>query len=195
MQIAFILGVPITTISGSFKGLYSVRLRLQNIIASLENFRTQTQDLKTRFVALSAALKTVSITSQSLIDVWVDVAARMGTVAEDMDRIPAPKAQQLKNAWAKVATDAKEFIDVLQSFAFVTASTEFHRVITVKFNENPEVPTTADEIRLHRSAAVHGHDAPSTPHKNSHPLRSSDDEKVFETILKCAYYTTSDLFP
>ena len=165
MQIAAILGVTITTIAGSFKSLFDDQLRLQRIISSLKGLRTRTQDLKTRFVALSAGLKTVVIGSQSLLNVWDDVAARMDAVAGDTDSVPASQAQQLKNAWAKVATDAKDFIDVLQRStsdlpgATSASAVESHRVITAKFNSIPKVPITAAEIRLHKLAAAHGHDA------------------------------------
>lgn len=169
MQIAAILGVTITTIAGSFESLFSDRLRLQRIISSLKGLRTRTQDLKTRFVALSVGLKTVSIGSQSLLDVWDDVAARMGTVAEDTNSVPAPQAGQLKNAWAQVATDAKDYIHILQRSGSDLPNTasasaiESHRVITAKFNAIPKVPITAAEIRLHKLAAVHGHDALYAP--------------------------------
>ena len=166
MQIAAILGVTLTTITGSFKSLFDDQLRLQRIISSLKGLRTRAQDLKTRFVALSGSLKTVSTGSQSLLNVWDDVAARMGTVAEDTDSVPAPEAKQLKNAWAKVATDAKDYIDVLQRPASGTANAsavESHRVIIAKFNAIPKVPITAAEIRLHKLAAAHGHDALYAP--------------------------------
>ena len=169
MQIAAILGVTITTIAGSFKNLFNDRLRLQKIISSLKGLRTRTQDLKTRFVALSAGLKTVSISSKSLLHVWDDVAARMGTVAEDMDPVHASQSRLLKNAWSKVATESKDYIDVLHRSTTdlpgtaTASSVESHRVITAKFNAFPKVPITADEIRLHKLVSVKGHDSLSTP--------------------------------
>jgi len=168
VQIAAILGVTITTVAGSFKSLFDDQLRLQKIISSLKGLRTRTQDLKTRFVALSAGLKTVSIGSKSLLDVWDDVSARLSTVAEDTNSVPAPQAEQLKKAWAKVAADAKDYIDTLQKPGTARASAvESHRVITAKFNAIPKVPITAAEIRLHKLSAVHGHDALYAPRLSS----------------------------
>ena len=90
--------------------MFDDQLRLQKIISSLKGLLSRTQDLKTRFVALSAGLKIVSISSRSLLDVWDDVAARLGPAIDDMDLIPASQAQQLKRSRmrAKVAIDAKD---------------------------------------------------------------------------------------
>ena len=151
MQIAALLNVAITTISGSFKSLFDNKLRLQKIISSLKGLRTRIRDLKTRFVALSAGLETVSISSQNLLDIWDDVAARMDAVAENKDSVPAPEAEQLKNAWAKVASDAKQYINTVS-----TSTVESHRVLTAKINAIPKFPINADEIRLHKLAAVYG---------------------------------------
>jgi len=173
VQIAAILGVAITTVAGSFKSLFNDQLRLQKIISSLKGLRTRTQDLKTRFVALSAGLKTVSIGSKSLLDLWDDVSARMSTVAEDTNSVPTPQAEQLKTAWAKVASDAKDYIDTLQRPGSDLPGTarasavESHRIITAKFNAIPKVPITAAEIRLHKLAATHGHDALYAPRLSS----------------------------
>lgn len=168
VQIAAILGVTIATVAGSFKNLFNDQLRLQKIISSLKGLRTRTQNLKTRFVALSAGLKTVSIGSKSLLDVWDDVSARMITVAEDTNSVPASQAEQLKKAWAKVASDAKNYIDTLQMPGTTRASAiGSHRVITAKFNAIPKVPITAAEIRLYKLAAVYGHDVLYSPRLSS----------------------------
>lgn len=159
VQIAAILGVTISTVAGSFKNLFDDQARLQRIITSLKGLRTRTQDLKTRFVALSAGLKTVSVGSKSLLDVWDDVAARMGSVAETTDLVAPPQATQLKAAWAKVAADAKSYIDALQQTVSAKASAvASHQVLATKFNAIPKVPCTGPEIRLHKLAAAHGCD-------------------------------------
>lgn len=165
VQIAAILGVTISTIAGSFKNLFADQARLQKIISSLKGLRTRTQELKTRFVALSADLKTVSVSSKDLLDVWDDVAARMGSVAEDTNFVAPPLAAQLKTAWAKVAADAKNYIDVLQQTvaAKATSAVASHQALTAKFNAIPKVPCTGPEIRLHKLAAAHGCDVLHAP--------------------------------
>jgi hypothetical protein len=161
VQIAPILGVTVATIAGSFKSLYDDQRRHQKIVSDLEGFHFRTQDLKTKFDALSTSLKIISLSSRNLLDVWDDVAARLrrvNTVTDDTILVPAPQAQQLKNAWANVTADAKNYIDLLQSSA-PGSSVESHRVITAKFNATPKVPTTEEEVRLHKLAAAHGLDA------------------------------------
>ena len=197
VQIAPILGVTVATIAGSFKILYDDQYRFQKVISELKGFRFQILDLRIKFNALSASLEFI-FSSRSLLDVWDDVAAHLDTVtvADDMSSLPAPQSQQLKEAWAKATTDAKDYIDVLQRSA-PGSSVESHRVISAKFNATPKVPTTEEEVCLHRLAAVHGHDALCAPGRFpllvnpsiDNPLRSSNDEKTIETVLGCVYYT------
>ena len=190
VQIAAILGVTVQTIGGSFKNLFHDWHRLQKTISSLKGLLTRIQVLKTRFVALSDGLKNVSINSQSLLDAWDDVAARMGTVTDDMNLESARQAEQLKNAWAKVAIDAKDYIDVLQRSSSdlpgsVSANAvESHRVTTSKFNAFPKVPITENEIHLHKLAVVRGHDGLCAPGPSSRSeSRKNLEEKVVEKVL------------
>lgn len=100
----------------------------------------------------------ISISSKSLLD---DVAAHMSTISEDMDLVPAPQAEQLKKAWAKVATDAKDYINILQRpisdlpGTSSTSAVESHHVITAKFNAIPKVPITGAKIHLYKLAATY----------------------------------------
>ena len=171
MQIAAILGVTISTVAGSFKSLFDDQVRLQRIITSLKGLRTRSQDLKTRFVALSSGLKTVSVSSQSLLDVWDDVAKRMGSVSEDTNSVADPLATLLKTAWAKVAADAKSYIDALQQTVSskATSAAASHKVLAAKFSAIPKVPCTDHEIRLHKLAAAHGCDVLHTATASSPP--------------------------
>lgn len=159
VQIAAILGVTISTVTGSFKDLFDDQFRLQQIISSLKGLRTRTEDLKKRFTALSAALKTVAIGSQSLLDVWDDVSARLTSVVEDTDMVSPEQAAQIKSEWAKVAADAKKYIDTLQeSISSKSHAIGSHRALGAKFNAIPKVPLTPAEIRLYKLAAEHGID-------------------------------------
>ena len=191
VQIAAILGVTVQTTAGSFKNLFDDQHRLQKIISSLKGLLTRIQDLKTKFVALSVGLKNVSINSQSLLDAWDDVAARMpvGTVTDHMNLDPLHQPQQLKNAWAKVAIDAKDYIDVLQRSSSnlpgsVSANAvESHRVTTAKFNAFPKVPITENEIHLHKLAVAHGHNGLVCAPGPSSRSRENLEEKVVEKVL------------
>ncbi|KJA22828.1 hypothetical protein HYPSUDRAFT_185891 [Hypholoma sublateritium FD-334 SS-4] len=190
VQIAAILGVTVSTVAGSFRDLFDDQFRLQRVISSLKGLRTRTQDLKTRFVALSAGLKAVSSGSKSLLDVWDDVAARMVSVAEDTNLVTPPQAAQLTSAWAKVAADAKEYVDILQQTitSKSTSAVASHRVLAAKFNAIPKVPLSAAEIRLYKLAAAHGIDVfhSSASKRLGHVAfqpAASNDEKVVEAVL------------
>ena len=159
VQIAAILGVTVSTVAGSFKDLFNDQFRLQQIITSLKGLRTRTEDLKQRFTALSAALKTVAIGSKSLLDVWDDVAARLTSVVEDTSVVSPEQASQIKNEWAKVAADAKKYIDALQeSIPPKSRAIGSHRALAAKFSAIPKVPLSPAEIRLYKLAAEHGID-------------------------------------
>lgn len=186
VQISAILGVTISTITGSFKNLFNDQARLQKIISSLEGLRARTEDLKNRFVALSKNLTTTTTSSKTLLDVWADVAGRMDSVKDNTSTVSETDAQTLTVAWAKVADDATKYINILQQpmSAITTSSVSSHQALATRFNALPKVPLTQSEIAFYKLAAAHGQDAPSlSGFVSAATPRASSDDATVEKVL------------
>ncbi len=80
--------------------------------------------------------------------------------SEDTNSVDPALATLLKTAWAKVAADAKSYIDALQQTVSskATSAVASHQVLAAKFSAIPKVPCSQHEIRLHKLAAAHGCD-------------------------------------
>ena len=158
VQIASILGVTISTIFGSFKSLFEDRQRLQQILNGLQALRDQISSLKTKFVVLSKSLTIVITNSRDLLSIWDDIAARQDAVGNVTDIVPGVIAQQITNAWAQVAADARQYAQALTQPT--TSAQVTHAIRSAQINANRKVPITAHEIRFHKLAAAVAHRTP-----------------------------------
>lgn len=186
VQIASLLGVTVNDILGDFATLYQERDRLQKVLKSLGDLRTQVSSLKTTFVKLSAGLGKVTTQSKALLDVWDDVADRMNAVADDTSKVKPATAKNLGAAWNKVQKDADAYINAVSSgtntgHTFLAAE---HRA---KLDALPKMPVTPAEIALAKLALriPPGYSPPNVP-PPSYGLSaaSNSDEDAVKKVLE-----------
>ncbi|KIK57574.1 hypothetical protein GYMLUDRAFT_229116 [Collybiopsis luxurians FD-317 M1] len=185
IQIAALLNVGLETIKSSFSQLWSDQQRLKELITGLTTLKDNLSAIKTLFTALSDSLTGIISDTKSLLNLWNDVQARLGTV-ETVDRNFTPQEiQEIADKWAKAEQAAKEYIEVVISSGSTKAPSIQPLVkkgVARKSTSVSKIPRTKAELRMAEIIASVGPEARAaartrrTSPKSSSNLRDANSD-------------------
>ncbi|KIK54677.1 hypothetical protein GYMLUDRAFT_231859 [Collybiopsis luxurians FD-317 M1] len=190
VQIAALLNIGIETLKSSFRQLWSNQQNLKELIKGLTTLKDNLSAIKTLFSALKNSLTGIISDTKSLLSLWSDVQARLGTV-EAIDRnCTAQELQQIEDEWTKAQHAATEYIEAVTSSGATKAPSIQSLLKTIAVRSSTlvsKIPRTKAELRMAELIASLGPEArAATRARNASPLSSSNLRDANSDFLRVA---------
>ncbi|KIK57577.1 hypothetical protein GYMLUDRAFT_172628 [Collybiopsis luxurians FD-317 M1] len=162
IQIAALLDVSLETLKSSFSQLWSNQQHLKELIQGLTILKDNLSAIQNLFTALSNSLAGIISDTKSLLYLWSDVQAHLGTV-ETVDRnFTAQEIQRIADQWAKAEQAAAEYIKAVTSSGATRAPSLQSLSKTTAARSStivPRIPRTKAELRIAELIASLGPEA------------------------------------